>query len=59
MAETFRLRHPHADTTVEVTAARRDTLLERGYIPVEGSGVTKPTKGQKRRVAPKPKTDEE
>lgn len=57
MAETYRLRHPRADTVVEVTsAARRDTFLRRGWTSVEG-GETKPKAGQKRRS--KPKADEE
>lgn len=58
MAETYRLRHPRADTVVEVTSAgRRDTFLRRGWTSVVEGGETKPKAGQKRRS--KPKADEE
>ena len=56
-----RLKHPNADTVVEVTSdVRRDALLRRGYTPVEGGGDVKPKADQKRRTSkPKPKSDEE
>lgn len=55
MADKYALRHPSGGFVVKVaSAARRDVLVGRGYVPVEDT-EPKPAKSQRRR---KPKTEE-